>query len=134
MGILDDITGKAEGILGQGNQNPGIMKGIMHLLTDREGGGLHGIISSFKQNGLEDIISSWIGKGENQPVSPAQLREGLGDSRIQKVAEQAGVSNDEAATQLSEHLPRVVDQLTPQGTVPDQGALQQGLNFLKSKL
>ncbi|UFS71474.1 YidB family protein [Geomonas sp. RF6] len=129
MGMFDDMAGKAQGLMGQ-HGSPGLMKGIAHILS---GGGLSGIIQSFRLNGLGDIMTTWIGKGENAPISPTQLKEGLGNERIQQVAAEAGISNDEAATQLSEHLPNVVDKLTPDGRVPEGGALEEGMDFLKSK-
>lgn len=135
MGMFDDIAGKAQGMFGQGGSgNAGIMRGIMELLSDRQTGGLGGIIQSFQQRGLGDVVSSWIGKGQNAPITPTQMREGLGTERISKVASTAGVSHDEAAAGLSEHLPKVVDQLTPDGTVPQGGMLDQGVEMLKSKL
>lgn len=133
MGILDDVTGKAQEMLGQSGGKAGILKGIMALLSDPQTGGLSGLIQSFQQKGLGDVIGSWIGTGQNLPIAPQQVKEGLGSERLQKVADTAGVSPDEAASQLSQHLPGAVDQLTPEGKVPEGGMLEKGLELLKGR-
>jgi len=33
-------------------------------------GGLGGLLQSFQQGGHGDIINSWIGPGQNQPITP----------------------------------------------------------------
>jgi uncharacterized protein YidB (DUF937 family) len=135
MGFMDDIKGKAEGMLGEGGgQHAGLIKGIMEMLQDRQSGGLNGLIESFRQKGLGNVISSWIGTGQNQPISPDQVKEGMGPQRMEQVASKAGMSTDEAAAKLSEHLPNVVDKLTPEGKVPEGGMMEQGIEMLKSKL
>jgi uncharacterized protein YidB (DUF937 family) len=98
------------------------------------GGGLQGVIQSFKDKGLGDIMSSWIGTGQNLPISGDQLKTGLGADLIGQLASKIGVSPDVAAAKLSEILPGIIDKLTPEGTVPDSGLLQQGLNFLRGNL
>jgi uncharacterized protein YidB (DUF937 family) len=134
MGMFDDLTGKAEEMLGKsGGQNSGLLKGVMAMLQDKQTGGLNGLIESFKQKGLGNLISSWVGTGENAPISPDQVKEGMGSERLEKVAAQAGMSSDEAASKLSEHLPNVVDKLTPEGKVPEGGLLDKGLEMLKGK-
>jgi uncharacterized protein YidB (DUF937 family) len=135
MGFMDDIKGKAEEMMGQsGGQHVGLLKGVMEMLQDKQNGGLNGLIESFRQKGLGDVISSWIGTGQNQPISPDQVKEGMGRERLEQVAAKAGMSTDEAAAKLSEHLPNVVDKLTPEGKVPEGGMLDKGLELLKSRL
>lgn len=134
MGIFDDMAGKAEGLLGgAGGKESGLVKGVMEMFTEKEGGGLSGLIQSFKEKGLGEIVSSWIGTGQNAPISPDQVKEGMGSQRLEKVAAKAGMSTDEAADKLSEHLPNLVDKLTPNGSVPEGGMLEKGLEMLKSR-
>jgi uncharacterized protein YidB (DUF937 family) len=135
MGIFDDIAGKAEGLIGAGGgKEAGLIKGVMEMLSDKGGGGLTGLIQSFREKGLGEIVSSWVGTGQNSPISPDQVKAGMGSQRLEQVASKAGISTDEAAGKLSEHLPGIVDKLTPNGTVPEGGMLEQGLAMLKSKL
>jgi len=132
MGILHDIMEKAEEFLG-GGQQAGLLKAVIEMLQDKQTGGLNGLIESFQQKGLGDIISSWIGTGQNMPISPEQVKDGLGNVRLEQVASLAGMSTDDVAAKLSEHLPDWVNKLTPEGKV-DGEMLDQGLEMLKSKL
>ena len=135
MGIFDDVISKVIGRKSAPDAgNQGLIKGIMEMLSDKETGGLGGLVQSFQQKGLGGIISSWIGTGENLPISPAQIKEGLGNERIQKLANQAGLSTEDVSAKLAEHLPNIVDKVTPAGQIPEGGVLDQGMDFLKGKL
>ncbi|MET7533563.1 YidB family protein [Streptomyces goshikiensis] len=98
--------GGAQAAGGGGGSNP--LGGLMDMLT---------------KSGLTDQAQSWIGKGDNQPVSGAQIAEALPDATLQKVAEQTGVSPQEAADQIARSLPTAVDKLSPEGQLPS-GSLE----------
>jgi uncharacterized protein YidB (DUF937 family) len=89
-------------------------------------GGLDVLINRFKQSGLEDVINSWIGTGQNQTISPTQLRRALGEETVTDLSRQAGAPQEDLLTQLSKYLPRVVDGLTPNGQVPSEADLRSG--------
>lgn len=134
MGILDDVLGKVKEAVG-GGEHSALANEILGLLSSgSEGGGLQGMIQSFKDKGLGDIMSSWIGTGQNLPISEDQLKTGLGADLIGQLASKIGVPPDVATSKLSEILPGIIDKLTPEGTVPESGLLQQGLNFLRGNL
>lgn len=134
MGFLDDVLGKVKEAAG-GGEHSALVNELLGLLSGgNESGGLQGVIQSFKDKGLGDIMSSWIGTGQNLPVSEDQLKNGLGADLIGQLASKIGVSPDVATSKLTEILPGIVDKLTPEGTVPDSGLLQQGLNFLRGNL
>ena len=85
-------------------------------------GGLGGLVSSFQQSGLGHIAESWVGNGPNQPVSPGQLRNVLGQDQVQSMAGQAGMEPNDFLSQLSQHLPHAVHGMTPNGQLPDEDA------------
>ncbi|MBL8289731.1 MAG: DUF937 domain-containing protein [Rubrivivax sp.] len=85
-------------------------------------GGLAGLVEQFGRHGMGDIAKSWVGTGQNLPVSPDQLGQVLGGDRLGQMARQLGVDQGDLLGQLSQMLPQVVDQLTPQGRIP-QGDL-----------
>jgi uncharacterized protein YidB (DUF937 family) len=89
-------------------------------------GGLDVLINRFKQSGLEDVINSWISTGQNQPISPPQLRRALGDETVNNLSRQAGAPQEDLLTQLSRYLPRVIDGLTPNGQVPSEADIRSG--------
>lgn len=86
-------------------------------------GGLGGLLGKLQQGGLGDIAKSWVGNGQNQPISPGSLGSTLGPSVIKALAEKTGMSEQEVTAQLSQVLPGFVDKLTPQGRLPTQGEL-----------
>ncbi|MFE5807373.1 YidB family protein [Streptomyces sp. NPDC056491] len=85
---------------------------------------LGGLMDMLTRSGLADQAQSWIGTGDNQPVSGAQIAEALPDEALQKAAAQAGVSPREAADQIAQALPTAVDRLSPQGQLPT-GSLEE---------
>ena len=85
------------------------------------GGGLGDLISKFQQGGLGDVAASWVGSGQNMPVSADQLSNVFGSDMLNQIASQLGVSQSEAAGQLSQMLPEVVNHLTPNGQAPSGG-------------
>jgi uncharacterized protein YidB (DUF937 family) len=62
-----------------------------------------------------------VGNGANQPVSPQQLHSAFGDEQVQSMAAQSGMAPHDFLAQLSQHLPNVVNGLTPNGRLPDEG-------------
>jgi uncharacterized protein YidB (DUF937 family) len=130
MGIFDEV-GKALGGT-QGGQAAGggqlaLMQALAGLLA---GGGLAGLVDSFKQKGLGDIVGSWVSTGPNLPVSPAQITHALGPDQLGQIAKQAGIDPGVVSGQLAKMLPGVVDQLTPSGRLPGVNDLQAGLGGL----
>ena len=123
MGLLDMIGG----LLGQpGQQSSGMAQVLTGLLAGQnspQGGGLGGLIDQFRQAGLGHVADSWVGNGPNQPVTPGQLRQVFGNDQIEDMADQAGMPQDDFLAQLSQHLPRAVDHVTPNGQAPEDGTI-----------
>lgn len=107
--------------------NPQLIQVITGMLSNNSAqGGLGGLMDKFQQAGMGDVIGSWIGTGQNQPISGDQLGQVLGSDTLSDIAAQLGVQPGEAASQLSHVLPGLVDQLTPQGEAPAQGLGNEG--------
>ncbi|MFD7440231.1 YidB family protein [Streptomyces sp. NPDC059909] len=89
-----------------------------------QGGGnpLQGLVRELGEGGLGPKVESWIGTGENRPISGAELAQALPYQVLDSVAQRAGVTPEQAADRLAEALPQAVDGLTPRGEVP-QGML-----------
>lgn len=135
MGLFDELASKAQGMFGGAEgQSSALLNGVMNMLSSNQSGGLSGLVQSFKDKGLEDIVSSWVGTGENQPVDADQINNVLGSETIQNLAAKAGVSSTEVSSLLAQQLPGLIDKLTPDGVIPEGGLLEKGLEFFKSKL
>lgn len=112
MGIFDNIMGAVGG--------EGPASAITDLLKNHQGG-LGGLVEAFQANGLGDVAQSWIGKGENLPISAEQIQSVLGSGPIAEIASKLGIDPQQAANQLSSLLPQVIDRLTPGGETPAGG-------------
>ena len=88
--------------------------------------GLAMLANKLRQGGLGDAVGSWIGTGQNQPVSGQQLQGALGDDVIGELAGQFGLSQEEVSGQLAGVLPEVVNHVTPDGQWPDAGGSGDG--------
>jgi uncharacterized protein YidB (DUF937 family) len=89
----------------------GLVAYVLEILSNRQGG-ISGLAEAFQQNGLGNIVSSWIGTGGNLPVSPEQIQQVLGNEQIQAFAQKTGGSPEAASAQLAQMLPGIVDKLT----------------------
>ena len=88
-------------------------------------GGLGGLLDKLQKGGLGDVANSWVGSGQNKPVSPGQLGPALGNDLIKTLSQRSGIPEDELMKQLSQIFPGVVDKLTPQGRIPTAAELSQ---------
>ena len=135
MGLLDGLAGKVSESLGLGSGgNAQLLNAVISMLTNKQAGELSGMVGAFQQKGLGDLMSSWISTGKNLPISPVQLRNGIGEERLRSLAQHAGVSEESASSQLSDLLPGLIDKLTPDGKLPDSSILEKGLEMLKGKI
>src|SRR5215218_4386068 len=86
-------------------------------------GGLGDLLNQFQQKGLGDKAESWVANGPNKQIAPGDLANALGADQIEQLSAQSGLSRDELLQGLSQHLPDVVNHLTPDGRLPDENEL-----------
>jgi uncharacterized protein YidB (DUF937 family) len=129
MGLLDSVIGAATQALGdklgtggQGQASGDVLSGLLGMLSNDGGqGGLSGLIEKFQQGGLGELAASWVGKGDNLPVSAEQISQVLGSDTVSSLAARFGVDPAQASQLISQHLPGLVDRLTPDGQAPQGG-------------
>jgi uncharacterized protein YidB (DUF937 family) len=132
MGLLDSILGAASGKNAQsGEANPltAVLSGLL-----AQSGGLQGLASKFAQSGEGNAFQSWVGMGENQPVSNDQIQNAIGSEQVNAIATRMGVDPAIVSTFLAEYLPKIVDKLTPAGKIDPAANHQQGLAALLPSL
>jgi len=83
-------------------------------------GGLNDVLKQFQQAGQGGAVNSWIGNGPNQSISPGDLSQVLDSDQLKTLMAQAGLSKDDVLSALSEHLPGLVNELTPNGRLPTE--------------
>jgi len=131
MGMFHNLEGKALNSVMGGSSNP-LAQQLLQMINNHPGG-LAGLIQTFHQKGLGDVVNSWVSTGQNQPISPEQVHNALGSDTVQQLASNAGVSPETATSSLSQLLPMFIDKLTHNGQLPQQGNLMQsGMDMLKS--
>jgi len=126
-------SGPAAGGSAGGSANVGMPGGLGDLLKGGLGGllggaaggsvlsgGLNDLIKQFQQSGQGEVADSWIGTGPNKQISPNDLASALGADRIDSLMTQSGMSREELLNGLSQNLPEVIDQLTPEGRLPTE--------------
>jgi uncharacterized protein YidB (DUF937 family) len=127
MGALDSVMGKLGGDKGA----EGGMSSLNKMLDAN--GGLQGLMSKLSDSGAAQQVQSWIGHGENKPVSGAQVQQALDTDSLDKMAQQAGTTTEKVSEHVAQVLPEVVDKATPHGEMPQQGddPLSKGIGAIK---
>ncbi|WP_184199214.1 YidB family protein [Chitinimonas taiwanensis] len=130
MSLFDQIGG----LLGGNEQAGGALQAVSSLLEQQ--GGVAGLVQQFQQGGLSEVVSSWVGTGQNLNISPEQIQAVLGSGPVADIAAKLGISPAEAASTVSQWLPQIVDKLTPNGQLPAEGGdvLGQAASLLGGKL
>lgn len=136
MGFLDEMGKQLGGALGGamgGNAGgqPNVLQIVQALMA--QNGGLDGLLAKLQQGGLGDVVKSWLGNGQNLPVSADQITKALGNPQIAAVAKQFGIDPQQVSTLLAQNLPGLVDKLSPAGALSGnpQDLLAQGASLLK---
>jgi len=122
------------GMMGGGQQTQGgspIVQMALQLL--QQNGGIEGLLAKFQQAGMGQQAQSWIGTGQNMPLPADALSQIFGQGQLGQIAQQLGMSHQDAASGLSQVLPRIVDEMTPQGQIPDNhnDLVAQALSILQ---
>ncbi len=99
-------------------------KGVIGALLT---GGMMDLVRQFQGAGKAQAVDSWVARGANQPVSPNDLSKVLTEEQIVFLTERTGMPREELLAGLSERLPGLVDELTPDGRMPTPAELQRTL-------
>jgi uncharacterized protein YidB (DUF937 family) len=134
MGLLDQVLSGLTGKLTGSSDQSSLLESVLGIINNPETGGITGLVQSFKDKGLGNVITSWIGTGENLPVSNEQIQQVINSDQIRQIAGKLGLSGGEVSNILAGMLPHVIDKLTPDGTLPEGDFMTQGLTLLKNKL
>jgi uncharacterized protein YidB (DUF937 family) len=113
----DVLTGGGAGQTAQPTTDTSEVGGLL--------GGLGGLLNKLEQGGLSNQTKSWVGTGQNQPVSPGQLGSALGPNIVKTLSQMTGVSEDQLTKTLSQGIPVIINTLTPNGRLPTVTELSQ---------
>jgi uncharacterized protein YidB (DUF937 family) len=140
MGFLEDMACKELGSVLSSSSNP--MASTVMQMINNQPGGVSGLLQQFHDKGLGSLVSSWVGSGQNLPISAEQIQHVLGSEQVKELAAKAGISPEAASSHLSQLLPMLIDKITPNGQVPEcapstsessstSSMVEAGMNMLK---
>ncbi len=124
MSLFDTLAASFGESPSEGGGSSGLMGTALDFIN-KQPGGLNGLIQRFHDEGAGDIVSSWIGNGENKSIDPQTLTNVIGADRLTELANKFGMSNEQLSGLLSMVLPGVVDRATPNGQVPADGKVDE---------
>ncbi len=101
-GNSDAVGGVLDSLLGQGDKMD-----------------IGSLVSGFKEKGMGDVAESWLGDGENAPVSTDQLKEVLGEGQVAEAAAKLGTDEGSLLSGLQDALPQLVDKASSGGSLLD---------------
>jgi uncharacterized protein YidB (DUF937 family) len=122
MGLMETLTG----LFRSSGMQDKLISGIGSMIADGKIN-ISGLKAQAEKAGLGDIFDSWVGTGENKPISPEQVKSMATEGGLQKLADDAGISFDEAAEEVSKVLPDLVDKVTPEGVIPSDDEIRSRL-------
>lgn len=125
---LSDIVNK---LGGQDGQQGGISS-LQHLVNSN--GGLQGLTSKLSSNGLGKQVQSWVGHGQNEPVSGSQVQQAVDPETVNHMSRQAGMSPEDTSSHVAQALPDMVNHATPEGRMPESDPFAKGMDEVKRLL
>jgi uncharacterized protein YidB (DUF937 family) len=88
-------------------------------------GGLGDLIKQFQASGHGDVAKSWVDNAPNKAISSDDLAKALGGDQIETLMAHTGLSRQDLLAGLSQQLPEIVNQLTPDGRLPTEQELSR---------
>ncbi len=119
MGILDSLENSPafKGALGQ--LGAAVLPAVLSEVMGSGGqGGLNAIVAKLQQAGLGDQVKSWLGNGQNLPITADQLQQVLGNDTVRQLAARYNIPVDQISQILAQELPKAVDHASPDGKLP----------------
>lgn len=127
MGILNRLSD----LLG-GGKNVGAAEVVQALID--QFGGIDALIDKLKDSGISSQLETWIGTGENSPAGASRIEDALGSDAITGIADKLGIDRKEAAAKVAVALPKLIDNLTPAGRIPEDGISVDSMANLLGRL
>jgi uncharacterized protein YidB (DUF937 family) len=120
MGILDSLENSPAFRSALGQLEGAVLPVVLSEVLGNGGGqgGLSAIVAKLQQGGFGDQVKSWIGNGQNIPITAEQLQQVLGSDTVKQLAARFNIPVDQLSKVLAQHLPEAVDSASPNGSLP----------------
>ncbi|MGE5157923.1 MAG: YidB family protein [Gemmatimonas sp.] len=119
MGIFDSLENSPafKSVLGQ--LGAAVLPVVMGEVLGTGGqGGLNAIVAKLQQAGFGDQVKSWIGTGQNLPITADEVKQVLGSDAVRQIAAKYNIPIDQVSEVLAHQLPVAVDRASPDGKLP----------------
>jgi uncharacterized protein YidB (DUF937 family) len=119
MGIFDSLENSPALKNALGQLGAAVLPAVLsEVMGTGSQGGLSAIVAKLEQAGLGEQVKSWIGTGQNLPISADQLRQVLGNDTVRQLAAKYNIPVDQLSEVLAHQLPVAVDHASPDGKLP----------------
>ena len=119
MGILDSLENSPALRSALGQLGEAVLPAVLgEVMGTGSQGGLNTVVAKLEQAGFGDQVKSWIGTGQNLPISADQLRQVLGSDVVRQLAAKYNIPVDQLSEILAQQLPKAVDHASPDGKLP----------------
>ena len=119
MGILDSLENSPALRNALGQLGEAVLPAVLgEVMGTGSQGGLNAIVAKLEQAGFGDQVKSWIGTGQNLPITADQLKQVLGSDVVRQLAAKYNIPIDQVAEVLAHQLPLAVDKASPDGKLP----------------
>ena len=119
MGILDSLQNSPAFKNALGQLEGAVLPAVLgEVLGSGSQGGLSAIVAKLQQAGLGDQVKSWLGNGQNLPITAQQLQEVLGSDAVRQLAARYNIPVDQITQILAQQIPNAVDKASPDGKLP----------------
>jgi uncharacterized protein YidB (DUF937 family) len=119
--------------LGSGNLDTAqVQNAFKNLLPTGASGDLDltKLVGMLSNGNLGALVSSWLGDGANDAVSPSQLASVLGENKISEFAKQLGLPINQVSEGLASALPQLIDQSSKGGNLLESVIAGGGLESI----
>jgi uncharacterized protein YidB (DUF937 family) len=134
MALFDSIVSDARAKFNLGDKTETLLSAVLALITSNSRGGLRGFLDRFNQADLSDVASSWVNSDANTPISNEQLESALGADTLQEINNQVGGDYKTTTSATAYMIPHIVDNLTPNGELPEENDVISQVNGYQSSL
>jgi uncharacterized protein YidB (DUF937 family) len=119
MGIFDSLENSPAFKSALGQLESAVLPVVLgEVLGTGSQGGLNAIVAKLQQAGFGDQVKSWLGNGQNLPITADQLKQVLGSDAVKQLAARFNIPVDQITQILAQQLPAAVDRASPDGKLP----------------
>jgi outer membrane protein OmpA-like peptidoglycan-associated protein/uncharacterized protein YidB (DUF937 family) len=118
--MFDALVREISQRFGLGDKAQELINSLLALIFDPNSGGIQGLLAKAKEQGLADLVSSWLGGSAvlGAAINPHQLDNLLGSSALGGIADKLGIARGTVVAAASAALPKLIGLLTPNGQLP----------------